>query len=126
MGGTGALIAAFNRPNVFGVVGAHSPALPEEGARPFLGTGEDFAERDPIELAESEPWLDELAIWVDVGDQDPWLERDEQLHEALGRNCVDHEWHVLPGDHWSGYWSQNVPAYLRFYDEALAGKRGRL
>src|SRR5262245_41959645 len=66
MGGTGALIAAFRNPDIFGVVGAHSPALPEEGQRYFLGMGRDFRQRDPITQAMRRFQLDELAIWIDM------------------------------------------------------------
>lgn len=123
MGGTGALVGAFVRPNVFSVVGAHSPSLPEEGARPFLGSGADFARRAPIALAESEPWLEELSIWIDMGNEDPWLARGQLLHTALEQRCVAHEWHELAGDHWGGYWEENIPAYLRFYDSALNSRK---
>jgi len=119
MGGTGALIHAFVNPSIFGVVGAHSPSLPEEGWREFLGTGDEFAKRDPISLALSASWIRELAIWVDVGDEDPWLARAETLHDTLFAWDVPHQWNVLAGEHWGGYWSENTDRYLRFYDAAL-------
>jgi len=127
MGGTGALIQAFMNPQIFGVVGAHSPSLPEEGWREFLGGGDDFARRDPISLAFSEAWLHDLAIWIDMGDEDFWLSRGEALHDALVEGGIAHEWRVLreggglfPGEHWGGYWTEHIPDYLRFYDAALA------
>lgn len=119
MGGTGALIHAFVNPSIFGVVGAHSPSLPEEGWREFLGTGDEFAKRDPISLALSPSWIRELAIWVDVGDEDPWLARAETLHDTLFAWDVPHQWNVFAGEHWGGYWSENTDKYLRFYDAAL-------
>jgi enterochelin esterase-like enzyme len=124
MGATGALIHAFTEPNRFAVVGAHSPSLPAEGERTFLGSDEEFARRSPIDLAASEIWLDELSIWIDVGDEDAWLDRVDELHEALTERHVEHEWHVLPGDHWGGYWAEHIPDYLRFYDAALHAERG--
>jgi enterochelin esterase-like enzyme len=119
MGATGALVNAFTYPRIFGVVGAHSPALPAEGERDFLGTGREFAQRDPITLAGSGRGLNRLSIWIDVGDEDMWLERVDQLHEALDAAGIDHEFHVPPGDHWGPYWSEHLPDYLRFYDAAL-------
>jgi enterochelin esterase-like enzyme len=119
MGGTGALIAAFRQPDVFGVVGAHSPALPQEGERYFLGLRRDFNRRDPITQAERADRLDELAIWIDIGDEDSWLSRVEELHETLEERGIQHEWHVFPGDHWGGYWSDHIPDYLRFYSASL-------
>jgi enterochelin esterase-like enzyme len=119
MGGTGALVNAFTYPRVFGVAGAHSPALPADGERDFLGTGREFAQRDPIALAGSRRDLNRLSIWIDIGDEDMWLERTDQLHEALESAGVDHEYNVFPGDHWGPYWSEHIPDYLRFYDAAL-------
>jgi enterochelin esterase-like enzyme len=121
MGGTGALIHAFVNPSIFGVVGAHSPSLPEEGWRDFLGTGEDFAQRDPISLALYASWIRDLSIWVDVGDDDPWLARCEMLHRTLSAWDVPHQWNVFTGEHWGGYWSEHIEDYLRFYDAALHG-----
>jgi enterochelin esterase-like enzyme len=119
MGGTGALIAAFRNPEVFGVVGAHSPALPEEGQRFFLGMGRDFGQRDPITQAMRREQLEELTIWIDVGDEDDWLARAEELHAILDEREILHEWLVFPGEHWGGYWGEHIPDYLRFYDAAL-------
>lgn len=120
MGGSGALINAFVNPSVFGIVGAHSPSLPEEGWREFLGSGDDFARRDPISLAFSEAWLNDLTIWIDMGDEDFWLSRGEALRAALVESGLTHEWRVFPGDHCGDYWEEHIPDYLRFYDSALA------
>jgi enterochelin esterase-like enzyme/uncharacterized membrane protein len=119
MGGTGALINAFRFPNAWGVVGAHSPGLPEDGERDMLGEGADYRERDPITLAATAPGIENLDIWIDIGDQDSWLPRTEQLHEVLEARGVDHQFNVFPGGHDGDYWSSHIPDYLRFYDQAL-------
>jgi enterochelin esterase-like enzyme len=119
MGGTGALINAFTHPELFGVVGAHSPALPEEGSRDFLGVGQEFVTKDPLQLASSARGLRRLHIWIDVGDEDSWLERAERLYESLEARDVDHEFRIFPGDHWGPYWSEHISDYLHFYDAAL-------
>ena len=123
MGGTGALVHAFRFPQEFGVVGAHSPSLPEEGTRDFLGEGRDYALRDPISLAEEADRLHQLWIWLDVGNEDDWLPRVEELSEALHDRGIDHQFNVPPGDHYGGYWTRMVPQYLRFYDWALNPER---
>jgi enterochelin esterase-like enzyme len=120
MGGTGALIRAFRDPAIFGVVGAHSPALPREGERPFLGTGPAFARRDPVSLAAEQEGIDDLTIWLDIGDQDDWLPRTEVLDTALAEREIPHEFVVFPGEHWGGYWGEHLPEYLSFYSEALS------
>jgi enterochelin esterase-like enzyme len=127
MGATGALISAFHNPDVFGVVGAHSPSLPEDdGSRPFLGTGEEFAANDAISLARrlGGP-LKQLQIWIDVGDEDHWIDRVEVLHRALRSRGIAHEWNVFPGEHWGGYWTEHLSDYLQFYDAALNPARRR-
>jgi enterochelin esterase-like enzyme len=121
MGGAGALQLAFNRPEVFHVAGAHSPSLHlDDGTfSGIYGTGEDFAAREPIELAMSATDIESLRIWIDTGEDDPWLERDQMLHENLEARGIAHNWSVLSGGHDGEYWMRNIPAYLRFYDSVL-------
>jgi enterochelin esterase-like enzyme len=123
MGGTGALINAFRFPQEFGVVGAHSPSLPDEGSRDFLGEGQDFALRDPISLARQANRLHDLWIWIDAGNDDDWLPRVEILSDTLEERGIDHQLHIPPGDHDDTYWRRMVPEYLRFYDSALNPER---
>jgi enterochelin esterase-like enzyme len=121
-GGHAALQLSFNYPDVFGVAGAHSPSLrAEEDTLPWLGTGEEFARRDPIALAQSLPFpaLSRPRLWIDVGSDDPWRPRTELLHAALEDRGVPHDWRVWPGGHDGDYWQPNVPAYLRYYGQAL-------
>lgn len=123
-GAHAALMHAFRSPDIFRVVGAHSASLPYEGEREFLGTGEDFASRSPTRLAETAERLHELTIWIDVGDEDMWLERNMALHRTLEGRDIDHIWDLSPGgDHWGGYWSARIPDYLRFYDAAFQRER---
>jgi S-formylglutathione hydrolase FrmB len=121
MGGAGALQLAFNHPDVFRVVGAHSPSLHlDDGTfAGIYGTGSEFAQREPIGLAATAPGIESLKIWIDAGEVDPWLERDELLHENLLERGISHTWNVLAGGHDGEYWTVNAPAYLRFYDGVL-------
>jgi S-formylglutathione hydrolase FrmB len=123
MGGFGALQLSFNYPGVFGVVGAHSPALyPDDGSLPILGAGADFAARDPVLLAATATGLDRLDILLDIGEEDHFVERAMELHEALDEREIPHRWLLQPGGHDFDYWERNVVLYLRFYDEALNGQ----
>lgn len=125
MGGAGALQLAFNYPGVFRGVGAHSPALyPDDGSLPILGTGEEFARRDPVLLAGTARGLERLDIQIDIGEEDYFVERAVQLHEALLQRGVDHRWLLQPGGHEGEYWERNLLQYLRFYDEVLNGRVG--
>jgi S-formylglutathione hydrolase FrmB len=124
MGGSGALANGFLHPDVFGVVGAHSAALLEEGERPFLGTGQDFERQTPLWLTQTADALDSLTIWIDVGDQDMWADRNVRLHDALSQRGVDHDWDLsVGGEHAPWYWSSRLVDYLRFYDVALHPER---
>ena len=121
MGGWGALQLAFNHPNEFSVVGAHSPSLYPEGdpTIAFFGTGAEFAQKDPLSLAKTAFKLDTLQIWLDAGDQDPWIDRTTQLHQALQDRGIEHFWNPFPGGHDWHYWEDHVLDYLRFYGRAL-------
>jgi pimeloyl-ACP methyl ester carboxylesterase len=89
MGATGSLVQAFQHPEVFGIVGAHSPSLRENNAVvPFLGAGEEFHERDPISLASTQPGLSRLQIWIDIGEEDPWVARAADLAETLAQRLT--------------------------------------
>ena len=58
------------------MVGAHSPSLrPDDGSLDFLGTGAEFAAKDPVEIAKTSPGLGSLQIWLDTAVEDPWLDR---------------------------------------------------
>jgi enterochelin esterase-like enzyme/uncharacterized membrane protein len=123
MGGAGALQLAFNHPEVFSVVGAHSPSLHlDDGTfSQIYGQGPEFALREPIDLATTAPGIESLKIWIDAGEEDPWLPRDQTLHDNLDERGIAHNWTVLPGEHAGEYWIQNLPTYLRFYDSVLNG-----
>jgi len=120
MGGLGALNRAFDHPDVFGVVGAHSPSvrLEPDPALWFL-QGQAFWDNDPVWLAQNRPGLDSLAIWLDAGTEDIWLPNIEAVHTALVDEGLHPVWHVFPGPHEAEYWIEHVPDYLRFYGGAL-------
>jgi|GEM_PF-154961 len=125
MGAWGALYQAFTHPDIFSVVGAHSPSLyPDHNNLQFLGTDAEFESKDPVALARMMPKLDTLHIWIDVGENDPWLEATTGLHNTLRERGISHEWHLNPGYHESAYWAKYTPAYLQFYGHALVGAKG--
>ena len=70
-------------------------------------------------LAANAPDIETSNIWIDAGEDDPWLERDTVLHEALLARGIAHNWNIFPGAHDGDYWTRNLPAYLRFYDSVL-------
>jgi enterochelin esterase-like enzyme len=120
MGGWGALHNAFRRPDIFGVVGAHSASFSTaEQPLTFLGSGDEFARKDPLQLAQVEPGIRALQIWIDAGDSDRWLAQSEELHKALAARNIPHFWQPYVGGHDWRYWREHVLDYLRFYGNAL-------
>ncbi len=120
MGGLGALTNAFLHLNVFGVVGAHSSSLrPDDGTLPLLGSGDEYKQKDPISLAGTVSGLERLQIYIDAGQDDPWLDRSLELHDKLTARGIPHIWQVKPGGHDYTYWMKYVVDYLRFYANAL-------
>lgn len=120
MGGLGALNLTLQHPDVFGVVGAHSPSVrvQPDPALWFL-TGQNFWEHNPIWLAQHRGGLDSLKVWIDAGTDDVWLPNIEAAHVALVGEGVHVDWHVFPGPHEAVYWIEHVPDYLHFYSDAL-------
>jgi enterochelin esterase-like enzyme len=115
-GGYWSLMMAFRRPDLFGSVGAHSPALIDSHAGP--------AEDPVITGATSD--LGALRIWVDIGERDPYLVEAQPLHEALVSAAVTHEWHVNEGTHDETYWRANLGNYLRWYSDGWRIDRAEL
>jgi enterochelin esterase-like enzyme len=122
MGGLGALNLAFQHPDVFGVVGSHSPSVrvTPDPTLWFL-TGQNFWDNNPIWLAQHAPGLETLKIWLDVGSDDIWLPNIEAVRSAINGEGLQLEYHQFPGPHEAEYWIEHVPDYLRFYSNALAG-----
>jgi enterochelin esterase-like enzyme len=120
MGGLGALNLAFQHPDVFGVVGSHSPSVRlEPDPNLWFLTGDNFWEHNPIWLADHASGLDGLKVWLDAGSDDYWLPNIDALRTALVSDGLHVEWHEFSGPHEAGYWIDHVPDYLRFYSGAL-------
>ena len=120
MGGLGALNLAFQHPDVFGVVGGHSPSirLEPDPALWFL-VGQNFWDHNPVWLVQHRAGIDHLQIWLDAGSEDIWLPNIEVLHDTIVERGLHLTWHVYPGTHEADYWIEHVPDYLRFYGGAL-------
>lgn len=125
MGGWAALSHAFQRPDIFGIVGAHSASLrPEDGSLPFLGTGDEWAAKDPLLLAQSLPLqrLQSLQIWIDAAQDDPWLVSSTGLHTILADRGVANNFQAFPGMHEWTYWTEHSIDYLHFYSNAFSSQ----
>jgi enterochelin esterase-like enzyme len=104
-GGYWSLEIAFRHPDLFAAVGGHSAALFYE----YDGPG-----YNPL-TAGLDPQLNELAIYLDIGDQD-WLRQGVfDLHAAMDAAGIGHEWWLNPGAHTDAYWAEHIPEYLAWY-----------
>jgi enterochelin esterase-like enzyme len=124
MGGFGALRFGLQSPGRFCAVGGHSPALWRTGAETPQGAfddAEDFERNDVIEMsaARDQP-LGDTRVWIDVGNQDPFVSADSELARVLRQHGQKITFHVWPGSHSGSYWNQHIGRYLRFYADALA------
>jgi enterochelin esterase family protein len=121
MGAHGALQLALNYPGEFAAVGAHSLVLRRFGNAPaFFGTATDFAKRDPTQLVQARGREGcSFAIWIDIGEADPWAPVARQFDGELTELGIRHQWHLWAGDHSPAYWSAHLEDYLRFYDASL-------
>jgi enterochelin esterase-like enzyme len=126
MGGHGALQLALNFPDTFGVVGVRGPSLHTRETVPgFFGGAATFHLYDPITLLKDRPPAQPLAVWLDVGDQDPWRSLIERLYEEIKVKAWYLEWHVYPGAHTNAYWNDNVPEFYGFFQRAFAKTGGQ-
>jgi S-formylglutathione hydrolase FrmB len=119
MGGFGAYDIAAHHPRRFCAVGGHSPALWRSGGETAPGAfddAEDFAAHDVIANAGA---LGGLPVWLDAGDEDPFIPGDEAFAQALERVGADATVHTWPGEHDGAYWDAHWRDYLRFYARAL-------
>lgn len=104
-GGYWALEIAFRHPELFGAVGGHSAALFANNAGP---------EYNPLTTGLN-PLVNDLAIYLDIGEDD-WLRQGVfDLHLAMERAGIDHVWRLNPGAHTDAYWAEHLPEYLTWY-----------
>ena len=123
MGGFGALNIARLDPSRFCAVGGHSAALWLSGGQSAAGafdSAEDFARNDVIAGARTHDPYRGLAVWMDVGSDDPFRAADSTLAQVLRADGNKVQFHVWPGSHSLSYWNSHWSDYLQFYAGALA------
>jgi len=127
MGGFGALDLAEARARRWCAVGAHSPALwrtAGETASGAFDDARDFAAHDVVAIAGTAGGAAALRaqpLWIDAGDEDPFLPGDQAFVAALrAAGDAGVALSTRPGGHDGGYWDGRWPEYLRFYAAALA------
>lgn len=123
MGGFGAYDIARLAPGRFCAIGAHSPAIWEtagETADGAFDDAADFERNNIIEAAKLDPNpFRGTRLWIDAGDDDPFLQGDQAFEDALQGSGLDPVIRNGPGGHDSDYWNGNWREYLGFYARAL-------
>lgn len=123
MGGHGALYLAFRHKDVYGACGSMSGGV---DFRPFPMNWE--IRRSLGEMANNRKLWDanvvvnqigrisngDLAIMIDCGEGDFFLEVNKSLHERLLGRGIDHDFITRPGAHNPHYW-QNAIDYQLFF-----------
>ena len=102
-GGAWALHIGAGHPELFGVIGGHSPAI-------------FFTDEKKLARAILAIRLDQMPrIWLDAGDSDSEYDVIVPFEKFLIKNNIPHEWHKYVGWHDEKYWSAHVEKYLRWY-----------
>ena len=117
MGGLFALQIGLHRPDLFGKIGAYSPALTE---RDFTGDhfarwlSDDPANASPLTGYAAAHGMDKLAIYLDCGgESDPFSVGAASLDQALTARGIQTEFHPHEGGHSLDL--ALVDGYLLFY-----------
>jgi enterochelin esterase-like enzyme len=122
MGSTGALQLVMNYPGIFGVVGAHSPAMRTFDQKlPWWGDEDWYAKTDPVTLAKTSDALNDIKLWIDVGANDSaWRARVLEFKQILEDRKIPFTYTEWPGDHNGDYWTAHMVDYLNYYGSALS------
>ena len=123
MGGFGAYDIARLSPHRFCAIGGHSPAIWESASETAEGAFDDAADFDRNDIIEAakltpSPYRG-TRLWIDAGDEDPFLGGDQAFEDALRAGGLDPIVRNGPGGHDSEYWNGNWREYLGFYARAL-------
>ena len=119
MGGWGAVRMGVDG---FDGIAAHSAITSEadlhrftvgpEGMSPGPGAGADL-----VKLVDSAGVLPPL--YMDCGRDDPLIDSNRRLHQALSARGIDHVYEESEGGHDWDYWSRRLPISLSFIDRLL-------
>jgi enterochelin esterase-like enzyme len=92
---------------MFGAVGAHSPAI-------FYSDGLKMNA-----LLDALPPGESPRIYIDIGERDrpEILEVATWFEQLLDQKDIPHEWHLFSGYHAESYWSAHLEQYLIWYTQ---------
>ena len=90
----------------------HRFTVGPEGMSPGPGAGADL-----VKLVDSAGVLPPL--YMDCGRDDPLIDSNRRLHQALSARGIDHVYEESEGGHDWDYWSRRLPISLSFIDRLL-------
>ena len=93
---------ALTHPDIFSILGLHSPATL-------------YAEGLILQWLLAIPIEERPDIWMDIGDHDSLLPSARSLLVLLSQNDFETTVQINSGDHTSDYWRTHVALYLRWY-----------
>lgn len=124
MGGHGALWNAIRHKDIFGAAGSMSGGV---DIRPFPNNWE--MKKQLGELTANEAvWNShavinqvdklangDLALIIDCGESDFFLEVNKELHKRLLAYKIDHDFITRPGGHTGTYWNNSLDYHILFF-----------
>ena len=126
MGGHGALWLAIRHKDVFGAGGSTSGGV---DIRPFPKNWEMSKQLGEYET-DSALWdqhtvitqIDkitdgDLALIIDCGEKDFFLEGNKALHKVLLEKNISHDFITRPGAHNGQYWNNSIDYQILFFDK---------
>lgn len=126
MGGHGALWNAIRHKDVFGAAGSTSGGV---DIRPFpknwqmaeqLGeweTNKEVWEAHTVVNQIDSLQNGDLALIIDCGEADFFLEVNKDLHNRLLERKIDHDFITRPGGHTGTYWSNSIDYQILFFSK---------
>ena len=121
MGGFGALRIGGKHAEKFAGISAHSAITDfeqmgqfvEEPLPAFQANSSDYSAADAI----ISNWTSLPPLRFDCGTEDPLLEANRELHDALNTSNVPHTYEEFSGGHEWPYWEEHIADSLRFFDQ---------
>lgn len=125
MGGFGALRLGAKYCNRFKGVSGHSSITDFSQMEIFVKTPKVESYNLPDENDRSVIyWINKNRlnlppIRFDCGSEDPLIEPNRLLHEAMDKGGIDHNYEEFPGGHTTDYWEEHVAKSLLFFSSLL-------
>lgn len=134
MGGQGALWNAWRHPDVFGSCGSMSGAVnithfPDKWKvdtliGKFAAHRKRWTDHAIVNLVNTiEPG--QFNIIIDDGNSDIFIKENNELHQALQKKNIQHDFAIRPGGHSWTYWVNSLPYHLEFFAKAFAAGKAQ-